>query len=107
MHKAFDRVYEGTTGEHTITDVGPSRTRTAADHSTVSTHLDLVVTKGANLPDMRTKLTQPPAAAEVGESGNGCLVCSSAFLSTRGMGATVPPNGVYLCGQTLSLVSRV
>ena len=84
-------------GTHTITDVGPSRDRTAADHSTVKTHLDLAITK-ANLPDMRAVIDE---GAE-----DTTLVCSSATLSTRGLGGTVAGGQTWIGGQTMTVIPR-
>lgn len=84
-------------GAHMVTDVGPSRDRTAADHSTVTTHLDLAITK-ANLPDMR-------ATVDVGAEDS-TLVCSSAVLSTRGLGGAVAGGQTWIGGQTMTAIPR-
>ena len=65
--------------------------------STVTTHADLAITK-ANLPDLRTTVH---AGAE-----DQTLNCSSAVLSTRGLGGAVAPGQTWIGGQTLALISR-
>lgn len=64
----IDRVYEGALHAHTVTRVGRSRDRTSADHSSVRTNTDIVLTK-ANLPDTVVWNPWVERAKELGDLG--------------------------------------
>jgi len=93
----IDRLYSGYLQNVQILDVGASRDRTANDHSSVSTHADLQISR-SNLPDVRVCIAS-------GTSGCGML-CESGAFAGASIGPTLQQNSRWVCGHSLTASPR-
>lgn len=99
----IDRVYEGAHQPHTITRVGRSRDRTAADHSATTTLTDMVLTK-ANFPDTVVWNPWEARAKELGDLGHEeykVFVCVEAGAVAAPV--TLAPGAAWHAAQELAV----